>query len=243
MSDDSPQLGCECFWPHGPRRPSLIAQDVHLWISDYRAWDAEALAGTLSVEESGRAARFHRDEDRIRFIVAKGLLRQLLGRYLDREPAQIALEIGPFEKPRVAGTQSLFFNISHSGDLCLYAIAGDREVGVDIERIQRGSHVADLGGQVFTASEEAYFETIKPEQRVEAFFDLWTCKEACVKCMGIGMRLPLKQIEMTLLPGTSRAVARCGSERWSILRIRPASGYVAALAVTGDEARVSQWQL
>ena len=84
MSDDSPQLGCECFWPHGPRRPSLIAQDVHLWISDYRAWDAEALARTLSVEESGRAARFHRDEDRIRFIVAKGLLRQLLGRYLDR---------------------------------------------------------------------------------------------------------------------------------------------------------------
>lgn len=177
----------------------------------------------MSPAERDRAARFLVASSRRRYVVARSLLRILLGRYLGRHPAEVALTAGPFGKPRLADSlTALHFNLSHSDDLAVYAFAREREVGVDLERIQKVAEWQDIAASFFDESEAATLRTLDETQRDSAFIGAWTRHEASLKVPGQGLGGPR--------PEDSATVSFCP--------IEPPAGFAAALAVEGPPAIV-----
>ena len=131
-----------------------LAAEVHLWLASLQppAEPLAALTATLTVDERERAARFRFPEHRDRFIAGRGLLRELLGAYLDQPATLIRFNQGSRGKPTLVGQPAetgLHFNLSHSGDRALYAIA-QREVGVDLEAMERRLDCAAVAERICT---------------------------------------------------------------------------------------------
>lgn len=113
-------------------------------------------------------------------------LRQVLARYLDQGAEKIELSVGEHGKPRLTDEQ-LHFNLSHSGTLALIAVCGDREVGVDVERIEPGRDLIALAERaLLPAAVEAVREAAEAE-RAATFYRHWACHEARLKCLGTGI--------------------------------------------------------
>jgi len=212
-------------WAPGPVHPKLAPGEIHLWRatleSPIRLAGAEAV---LSRDELLRAGRFARPGDRGRYIAAHGALRMVLGLYLQADPQSLEFRAGPAGKPALVQTfTDLRFNLSHSGDLALIAVTRGREVGVDVERVQRDIEFDPIVEHYFDPDEAWDLRTAPPEERVSRFFDLWTRKEACVKADGGGLG------------------AKLHNARFSAQNLRPALGYAGAVASEGDEWRLACW--
>lgn len=150
---------------------------------------AEA-AAVLSAEDHARAARFHFDADRDRWMRSRALLRISLAEKLGS--SELAFCYGENGKPALApisgGSQTpLHFNLSHSGDFAAIA-AGDKTVGVDIEQWRNDLPVTELASYGFRTDESA--SLLESSQPLPLFYRLWTAKEAVMKCTGLGMSLP-----------------------------------------------------
>jgi 4'-phosphopantetheinyl transferase len=177
----------------------------------------------LSSAERDRAARLWTADARRRFVVARGILRTLLGNYLAEDPADLALTVGAHGKPRLAGRQAaLSFNVSHADDLAVYAFAAEREVGVDVERIQPVAEWKDIAASCFAESEAASLATVAETQRAPAFIAAWTRHEARLKLSGRGWS--------NSRPPDSTTLSFCP--------IEPPAGFAAALAIAGSPATV-----
>lgn len=228
---------------------TLPRDEVHVWTAslDRPAVELERLHATLSPDEVARAARFRFEQDRRRFVAARGLLRAILSRYLDRPPSELAFEYGPFGKPSLApGTAQplLHFNLSHAGGLALYVLACDRRVGVDLEQVRPLPDMAALVERFFAEREKAEFRALPPAGQQEAFFTCWTRKEAYIKARGDGLTFPLHAFDVTIRfsePAILRSVSGDTAEaaRWSLRSIRPGAGYVATVAVEGHGWRLT----
>ena len=104
-------------------------------------------------------------------------LGEILARYLGRVPGRF--EKGPHGKPRLAGENGwLRFNLSHSGDVTLIAVARDVEVGVDVERIRPVIEMHAIARRWLGRDDIA-------DER--EFFRAWTRHEAMVKALGVGL--------------------------------------------------------
>ena len=127
-------------WARSAREMSASAGEVHLWKASLDQPESvlDALAASLSADERRRAERFHFVRDRRRFIAARGVLRDILGRYLRVPAGSVNLVTMEHGKPELADRtgNGLQFNLSHSHDLAVYAITCRRKVGVDIERVR-----------------------------------------------------------------------------------------------------------
>src|SRR5271155_1853637 len=112
-------------WTPGPLRPLLAEREVHVWRAELAAV-AEDLQELLNDEERARAARMVNERDRELWRRSRGLLRALLGRYLQREPRSLRFVVGEHGKPALAQDASprVAFNMSHSGQIALYAFSG-----------------------------------------------------------------------------------------------------------------------
>jgi 4'-phosphopantetheinyl transferase len=209
-------------------------------MSEVRCWAArldlapEAYYTTLSDDERSRAARFHFERDRRRFVVAHGVLRERLGAYLDTAPGQIRFVCNAFGKPELdpAFGGRLKFNLSHSADLALIAIALDADIGVDVECIEgRGeSNHGDVARSFFSTTEFDALSRVPTHLYDQAFFSCWTMKEAYVKGRGEGLTIPLTSFSVPITTDPAPAALRCG--RWSLFTLQPAPGYIGALAVS-----------
>ncbi len=240
------------LWSPPPADLVLSSDQVHVFCAclDQPASRLQELAQTLSESEQVRAERFYFEQDRKRFTIGRGLLRTILGCYLDIEPSQVQFCYGSKGKPALApscGRGAIRFNLSHSQGLALYAVTSEREIGVDIEHVRPLPEAEQIVKRFFSARENAVFCTLPPNQKQEAFFNCWTRKEAYLKAIGDGLARPLDQIEVTLAPGE---VARLLSiadephtaESWSLQQLTPASSYVAALVVEGSGWHLGCWQ-
>lgn len=206
-------------------------------------------ASLLSPEEWGRARRFRFERDRRRFTVARGVLRTLLGQYLGIDSRSIEFSYASHGKPFLAGAlsaQRLYFNVSHSGELALYAIAREREVGVDIELVHTIDDAQQIAERFFSLAENAALRALPAEVKEEAFFTCWTRKEAYIKALGEGLSLPLHEFDVSLTPGEPArflgAVDREHALRWTLRELDPAPGYVAALVAEGSGWEVTCWR-
>lgn len=211
---------------------TLASRDVHTWCVslDVPPDTSAVLYATLSQDERNRSARLRFERDRQRFIVAHGVLRDLLGRYLNAHPGQLRFVCNAFGKPELGSEfgSRLKFNLSHSADRALIAMAADAEVGIDLEYIQEDSDFAEIARFLFSAADADRLNRLPSHLQAEAFFRYWTKREAYVKARG----------ESLGLYGASDAIAPTRS--WSLHTLRPAPGYIGALAIQGRGWRLSQ---
>jgi 4'-phosphopantetheinyl transferase len=215
-----------------------IGDEIHVW---HAALDREKkvigqLEAMLSPEEKARADRFHFVNDRNRFVVARGLLRELLGEYLHQDPAGMEFSYGQHGKPSLSGenaSSGLSFNLSHSSGLVVYAIAKERNLGIDVEHVRPESAGEDIAQRYFSAREVSDLRTLPPEARVEGFFHCWTRKEAYLKATGMGLQIPLDSFSVSLLPEKPVQFLGGVASQWHMAAYHPADGYAAAVVYDG----------
>jgi 4'-phosphopantetheinyl transferase len=205
----------------------------------------DRLNATLSQDEKERATRFHFAADRDRFIASHGCLRGILARYLHFEPHQFSFSTNSHGKPGLNG-HKVEFNLSHSGDFALIAIAQECRVGVDVERIRSGISAHVIAQQYFSTSEFEELQSLPLEQRETAFFTCWTRKEAYIKAQGQGLTLPLESFDVSLLPNEPailRATRPNPDEavRWTVSALDVDPCYQAAVAAEGKDLQIRLW--
>ncbi len=240
------------MWLYPPESLALADDEVHVWRAflDLATEQVEDLYRSLTPDEQERAGRFRFQRDREHFIVARGVLRAILGRYLKVEPGQLHFRYSPYGKPALTGEsggETLRFNLSHSYGLALYAVARSREIGVDLEHIRADLASERMAEQFFSAREIAALRALPANVQTEAFFNCWTRKEAYVKARGKGLSLPLHQFDVSLAPGEPATLVSTRGDpleasRWSLQALYPGPGYAATLAVEGHSWRLRCWQ-
>ncbi len=244
-------IPAENAWRPPPGELTLSHQDVHVWRAflDREFPHLQDLRRSLSPDEIERAERYHFQEDRERFIVAHGLLRTILARYLRADPGRLVFSRGDYGKPVLAsppGGRKLSFNLSHSSGIALYAIAHDRRVGIDLERVREDIACQQIAERFFSPAEAAVLRTLPASSQPGAFFACWTRKEAYIKARGRGLQLPLDRFEVSLAPGEPARLLKMEGEpgevaRWSLQELIPAPGYAAALAAEGQDWHLACW--
>ena len=212
-------------WQHSREPNPLRAGEVHLWRAALAP--TPEVRAVLSKSEWMRAARFHFEVDRERFIAARGLLRLILAHYAGGDPRALQFAPGPHGKPElISPPTALRFNLSHSDDLLLLAVTHGREVGVDLEFMRADVPFETLADHYFDPDDAWDLRLLPASEKPWKFYDIWTCTEAQLKASGIGMAQGWKVPD---------------PERWSMHKFAPADGYAAALAVGGGEFRLECW--
>lgn len=237
------------IWNPAPEHYSLGDEDVHVWRASLNQTAAVVSAHKqiLAPDELERAAKYHFQKDRDRFITARAVLRGLLASYLQSEPAGLRFRTNEYGKPHLdaeSGRETLRFNLSHSQDLALYAVARNREVGLDLEYIRQDFDTRQIAERFFSGREIAALNALPANLQTESFFRCWTRKEAYIKARGEGLSLPLEQFAVSLSPDFPAALLNVADNpaevsRWSLRELIPASGYMAAIAIEGNGWRLS----
>jgi 4'-phosphopantetheinyl transferase len=240
--------------PSLPSSVQLASDEVHSWSAslDVPSEISARLYATLTPDERTRSARFRFEHDRWRFIVGRGVLRDLLGRYLQIPPGHIRFVHSAFGKPGLSPEfgNGLKFNLSHSAGLALIAIAADSNVGIDLEYIRAQSDYIEIARHFFSAAEVDHLNALPSHLYAEAFFSCWTKKEAYLKACGEGLAIPLNSFSVPLTTDPAHTpvdlhVALSDivpARHWSLYTLRPAPGYAGALAIEGSGWGLRQWR-
>ncbi|HJQ31332.1 MAG TPA: 4'-phosphopantetheinyl transferase superfamily protein [Pyrinomonadaceae bacterium] len=207
-----------------------------------------ALLRSLSEDELRRAYRLRFPRDRARFIAARGILREILGRYTRTPPERVRFDYNAYGKPELLDEGEgarIRFNLSRAGTVALFAVAAGRDVGVDIETLREDFACAEVAAKFFSPFEVAAL-AVPPHSFVRAFYNCWTRKEAYVKARGMGLSLPLDCFDVSLAPGEPAALLETrGGEpdaaHWSLREIDVGTTHVAAVAVEGGGWRLRCW--
>lgn len=243
ISDPSFQIAAQLMLPD---------DEVHLW-----GVDIGRLAGSLgrwqqllSSDEQARARRFLVQRPREQFVITRGFLRTILAAYVPADPAKLVFRYSANSKPALSppyDKSGVTFNVSHTSGVALLAFTRNRELGVDVEFINRQLDVDAIARQFFSRHEQTQLAAGNAEEKHAAFFRCWTRKEAYIKAKGEGLSLPLDQFDVSLVPGETKALISTrpdGSEaaRWSLREVPAGPGYVGALCVAGHHWRLKSWQ-
>jgi len=198
----------------------------------------ERYAAVMTREEHARHDRFVFPRDRHQFLVTRGVLRTLIGEYLNIDPADCAFESNRYGRPSLLGpaAATLGFNLSHTNGLVAYAMAGVPEIGVDVEHVERATVSLDLARRFFSPAEADALEALPPADRPSRFFDYWTLKEAYIKARGLGLSLPLDSFSMQLEPGGPPRIRftdaiDAAPDSWQFAQFNPSPRHRLALAV------------
>jgi 4'-phosphopantetheinyl transferase len=227
-----------------PPAGAMAADDVHIWICALEMPDERVavLGNLLDEAERARAARFYFERDRRRFIVSHGALRGILSNYVQDDPRAIRFRHGPRGKPYLAGNPdpAARFNLAHSGECALVAVARHREIGVDIEMIKEQRATQDIAHRFFSPYEVGVLHSLPEQERTAAFYRLWARKEAYLKARGEGLGLPLDSFDITLAPHDPPALLQtrhdpADAARWTLQDVPVAPGYAAAVAAEGED--------
>jgi 4'-phosphopantetheinyl transferase len=236
-------MSAEIQWVSPVETPELPDDEVHIWRASLEIGSAakQRFESQLADDEGIRAERFIFDRDRSRFIAARGVLRDVLGRYLRRPPHTIDFVYGPRGKPALANgglRHPICFNLSHSHGLAVIGITREREIGIDMELIRPEISGEDIAKRYFSAGEVNELNKLPPELRAEGFFHCWTRKEAYVKARGDGLSIPLDSFDVSLTPGLPAVLNSADRSQWNLRSFAPAPDYVGAIIAEG-----SCWQL
>jgi 4'-phosphopantetheinyl transferase len=239
-------------WGFPPATIILGGNEVHVWRAslDDLTQQRDSFLHTLAADERTRAERFYFQRDRDRFINARGVLRAILGLYLNRAPKSLSFCNSSHGKPSLAcesGGDAIRFNVSHSHGVALYAFTRGREIGIDLEFIRCDLEAEQIADRFFSRSEIGTLRALPLSLRKYAFFLCWTRKEAYIKARGEGLSIPLDQFDVSLTPGEPAELLTALPDsdealRWSLEELTVGSGYAAALAVEGRGWILRCWQ-
>jgi phosphopantetheinyl transferase len=172
----------------------------------------------LNAEELSRANRFVHEDVRRRFVVCRGSLRHWLAAITGEPPADIQFEYERWGKPRLAALRSSarrhpawHFNVSHSGEWAVLAVA-QSPIGVDLEIMHERLGYSAIASQILTASEQQAWRQLAGRDRELAVWQLWVCKEALLKAMGLGIAEGLMKVSFPLPIPTLKLFTPCSIE-------------------------------
>ncbi len=234
---------------------ALPPDEAHLWLlpSDGAAATDEALLararGFLAPEEAARLAAYRFPRGRREYLLTRALCRSVLSRYAPVAPGAWRFRPNAHGRPEVAGPDGappLRFNLANTAGLIACLVGGAREVGVDVEAMDRRTHALAVAERFFSAAEAAALRALPQEAQRARFLEYWTLKESYIKARGLGLALPLGDCTFVLDAGRPPRVEllpRLGDDAaaWQFFQLRPTERHLAAAAVRrgdGPEVRL-----
>ncbi len=226
--------------------------DIHIRLFNLDSSKAELarLELLLSPNELERANRLFTNQLRSRYIAGRGTLRTILANCLNREPADLILTTNQYGKPFLPdepGYQGLSFNLSHSGDLAILALAEHCDLGIDLEQIRNDLPFRVMAQQFFSSLEQKELFSLPDELQIAAFYRCWTRKEAYLKGHGSGFSQPADSCDVSLLPGQPPVLFSYRTDpdqsgNWNLIDLDVPVGFCAALAVQGQIRIIRQFE-
>jgi 4'-phosphopantetheinyl transferase len=229
------------LWPNDDEQADLANGKVNVWavplLMDPSRWDS--YWRTLTADERGRANDFRLDDPKRRFVIARGALRKLLGRYLRMHPTEVKVVLDDNGKPCLGQKCSNFdlrFNVSHSGELAVIGFVIGCEIGVDVELVREVLHMPRIVERFFHPHETQTILDQPAENRSGAFLRCWTGKEAVLKAVGVGLsgslanfQIPIRDNWQGWIDVQAKNNAGRNSRCW-LRHLVPCDGYAAAVA-------------
>ena len=221
--------------------------EVHVYrlnLADSRYDYSRCFWSLLADDERERALRIRHQETQRCFVLVRSSLRSLLAHYLSCDARSIRFVQGEKGKPRLAGLepdQGLVFNVSHSGNCGLIAIASDIALGVDVERRRTMTDMEGIAERCFSPSELAYWKALPSGRSLQAFFDFWCFKEAFVKATGQGITLGLEScvVDLSRQPRMDSIPNSCGSpDEWRVAEIDAFANHSAGICYRGVQRKL-----
>jgi 4'-phosphopantetheinyl transferase len=216
--------------------PSNQKLDVRYVIMNGTGDDEYArLSSQLNPVERAQASRFLLLKDRLAFSAGRVLVRKILSEYSIEPPGGWQFESNLYGKPaiiRFPGTADLRFNISHSTGIVVAAISLGREIGVDVEYIEQKADYLELARSQFSSAEIELLEALPQQRQTNAFFALWTLKEAYTKARGMGLSIAFSEFAFSLEP-LAISFSPQTAERpddWFFWQDQPSSSHLLAIA-------------
>lgn len=213
---------------------------VHLHIVDLdvpciswgRCWNL------LDAGEKSRADRFRSDALSRRWAIARAGLRSALASHCECSPSKIEFADGEFGKPELKGRiaqTGIKFNLSHSGNMAVVAVAHEIDIGIDIEHKKRINDWSSVAGRFFSPRENNQIRRLDQSRRLDAFYDCWTRKEALIKATGEGLSAQLDEFEVSISSGSRIAVLADHSDEqkyigWRLDKVNIGTGFAGAVA-------------
>ncbi len=224
----------------------LSPELIHVWVLPVAAPSSQIqkFEKVLAKDETERASRFRFDYLRDAYVLTRGALRHLLGRYLDCDPSGICFRYGDKGKPELCPPATLHFNLSHSNGIAVVAVASECPVGIDLECLRPLADMEQIAGRYFCPEEALELLALTPHLQQRAFFSCWTRKEAFIKAIGDGLSCPLNSFRVSLLPDSDARLIHinndsAAAEKWTLHDLPIAPGCVAALAYSAARRSVS----
>ncbi|MBS0358591.1 MAG: 4'-phosphopantetheinyl transferase superfamily protein [Proteobacteria bacterium] len=220
-------------WQTPSSVPTLKKNEVHIWRAELAVspQQLQEYSTLLNSDETKRARRFHFDIHRNRFTAARAMLRLLLGRYLNCSPQEIIFKYESHGKPTIENNAlELQFNVSHSDNYFVAAFTLNHLIGIDIEEISDRAG-ADIAERFFSASEYEAMMRLPEQEQQNAFFHIWTQKEAFIKAIGQGLSFPLKDFIVSIqAPAKLISIKNASADDWHMQDFFTYSNFATAFA-------------
>lgn len=228
--------------------PLLLDNNIHIWVlktSSQKPY-LDAFNKVLSEDEKRKAGKFRFEKDRNTSIVARGALRILLGKYLDRPPETINFNYGEFGKPEIDSSQNLNFNVSHSRDLIVIGFVRNLDIGIDVEFIKKDFDVMEIVDNYFSEREIKFINNVPKKLQTDVFYRGWTRKEAFIKAKAKGLTFALDSFSISTDSDERAEVKETlwdSKEKhlWRIVPFKTLPDYKAAIAVNGKITSVNSF--
>lgn len=205
--------------------PASVAEDLHL----------------LSEDERERANRYHFPIHRQRYIAARAMLRKILSFYIHLTPERITFSYSANEKPSLQLDSDLNFNLSHSGDIAVYALTLNHSIGIDIEKTQT-SFNQNLAERFFSPQEYEMLKSRPEQEQANSFYRIWARKEAIIKANGKGLTIPLASFSVSD-QNICENVTLDQCENWTLIPLIIHDDYQSAVATNQTIQKISFWKL
>ncbi len=230
------------------------SSNVHVWLASLRIKDHvfDHIQQFLSPDERIRADQYMHSTVRRTYVSTRGILRDILARYMNCHAVDVTFNYSPEGKPAISLAEQpagLEFNLSHSSGFLAVAVAQGLKVGVDIERLRRVPDMDLISARFFSKNERGAISGLPDEDKPDGFFRCWTRKEAYLKATGNGLSIPLDSFEVSVEPDNpihmrSNRIDPNEVTRWSFFSFIPEDGFIGALVIESPQVRPSfrRWE-
>ena len=221
---------------------NIPENEIHIYqfplADDRHQSEIDEFVKVLSPDEVVKANRFKFNKHQSNYITSRYYLRILTGNYIETKPEEIVFHYTDKDKPFLK-SNSINFNLAHSGDKCIYAFTKNNEVGIDIEIKREIPDAREICHRFFSDKEIADLNKVSDEQVSEAFLLCWTRKEAFIKAVGDGLSYPLAEFTVSLekdnpeITGINKDQSEV--KLWKMFNVDAGEEYLCSLAVKGAE--------
>ena len=237
------------LWQATPDTLRLSPEYIDVWICDLRilSKNIEIFYSLLTDDERERANKLKVENKKQEYIITRGSLRQHLGLLINIDPKDLIFEYLKHGKPILAkksNTTGVTFNVSHSNEFALLAISQQRNIGIDIEKINRDTNHLPLVKRFFSAAEQSRFQAIQKSKMAKAFCACWTRKEAFIKATGDGVFYGLDNFDVCFDPEIQNPKINLhdpSAEKWFAANLPINDEYMACLVSNQQDINVRYW--